>query len=65
MYDGMKCPNCGAKTIVKDTRKSPYGRRVNRRRDCTKCDFRGFTRETWNVDYNANMEKSVLDIVKK
>lgn len=61
MYEGLNCPKCGKKTFVEATRRKPYGRAINRRRECRTpgCLFVGFTKEVWNMEYHSNMEENV------
>lgn len=41
----MKCPKCGKKTAVIDSRPLEDGIKVRRRRKCLKCDYRMSTQE--------------------
>ncbi len=42
---GLRCPKCGGKTEVKETRAADGA--ILRRRNCTQCGHRKTARETW------------------
>lgn len=42
---GLRCPKCGGKTEVKETRAGNGV--ILRRRNCTQCGHRKTARETW------------------
>jgi len=46
----MKCPKCGGRTAVIDSR--PRKNQIFRRRECLECGFRFNTWESYEKDYN-------------
>jgi transcriptional regulator NrdR family protein len=53
----MKCPECGFKTIVKDTRLNERNEEQYRSRLCVSCGYRFYTVEV-EVEPNENFLKS-------
>ena len=57
-----RCPNCGGKVAVYDSRVSKHGQR--RGRKCLKCGFRYSTVEVMIAEYNDKM-KQMEDLKKE